>query len=147
MAAGSGERIQEVIAGIMEAVGAEDGFETAFVKACIMGHKRDIGRESVRFKSGEDPVFNLVPDIREQRSVFGVIGAESMDLLAEPGIIVRIGMDEAVERVHHFPVTHNHNPHGAYATGATVGSLKIQYDSSIQNSTKIRNYGVNYQFL
>ena len=48
---------------------------------------------------------------REEWCVFCIIGAEAVDLLAKPGIVVRIRMDEAIERVYHFPATHNHNPY------------------------------------
>ena len=91
--AGGSQGVQEVVAGIVEAVGVEDGFETAFVEAGVVGNKGNIGREMVGFKDGQDAVFHLVPDVREERGVLGVIRAQAVDLLAEPRVIVRIRMN------------------------------------------------------
>ena len=95
--AGGRQGVQEAIAGIVHAVGIEDGFEAAFVEAGIVGYEWDIGRETIRFKSGQDVIFHQVPDVREEWGIFGVIGAQAMDLLAEPGVVVRVRMDKAVE--------------------------------------------------
>ena len=46
-------------------------------------------------------------------------------LLAEPGVVVRIWMDEAVEGVHHFPIAHDDNSRRAHAGGAAVGGLEV----------------------
>ena len=128
--AGSGKGVQEAIAGIMKAVGAENGFEAAFVEAGVVGNKGNIGRKYIRFKSGQDAVFHLVPDVREERSILGIVGTEAVDLLAEPGVVVRIRMDKAVEGVHHFPIAHDDYAHGANAGGATVSGFKV-YDDCV----------------
>ena len=125
VAAGGSEGVKELVSGIMETVGIEYGFEAAFVEAGIVGYEGDVGGETVRFKGCQDAVFHLVPDIRKKRSVFSVIGAEAVDLLTEPGVVVRIRMDEAIERVHHFPIAHDDDAHGADAAGAAVGSFEI----------------------
>ena len=49
----SGQSVKELIARIMEAVGIEYGFETAFVEAGIVGYEGDIGGETVGFKGGQ----------------------------------------------------------------------------------------------
>ena len=125
VAAGGSEGVKELVSGIMETVGIEYGFEAAFVEAGIVGYEGDVGGETVRFKGCQDAVFHLVPDIRKKRSVFSVIGAEAVDLLTEPGVVVRIRMDEAIERVHHFPIAHDDDAHGADAAGAAVGGFEI----------------------
>lgn len=121
----SGQSVKELIARIIETVGSENGFEAAFIEAGIVGYEGDIGGETVGFKGGQDAVFYLVPNVREKRSIFGVIGAQAMDLLAKPGIVVRIGMNQAIERVHHFPIAHDDDAHGADAAGAAVGGFEI----------------------
>ena len=103
VAAGGGEGVEEAVSGIAESVGIEYGFEAAFIEAGVVGYEGDIGGETVGFKGGQNAVFYLVPNVREKRSIFGVIGAQAVDLLAKPGIVVRIGMNQAIERVHHFP--------------------------------------------
>lgn len=125
VAAGGSEGVKESVSGIMETVGSENCFEAAFVKAGIVGYEGDIGGETVRFKGCQDVVFHLVPNVREKRSIFGVVGAQAVDLLAKPGIVVRIGMNQAIERVHHFPITHDDNAHRADAAGADVGGFEI----------------------
>ena len=125
VAAGGGQGVQVVVAGITESVGIEYGFETAFVEAGIVGHEGDIGGETVRFKGCQDVVFHLIPNVREKRSIFGIIGAQAVNLLAKPGVVVRIRMDEAIERVHHFPIAHDDDAHGADAAGAAVGGFEI----------------------
>ena len=128
--AGGGKCVQEAIAGIVEAVGAEDGFKAAFVEAGVMGYERDVNRKTIRFKRGQDAVFYLVPYIREEWGIIGIIGAQAVDLLAEPGVVVRVRMDEAVEGVYNFPIAHDDHTHGAYAAGAAVGRFKV-YDDSV----------------
>ena len=134
VAARSCQGVKELIARIMETVGAEDGFEAAFIEAGVVGYKGDIGRETIRFKGGKDAVFHLVPDIRKKRSVFSVIGAEAVDLLTEPGVVVRVRMDKTIEGVHHFPIAHDDDAHGADAAGAAVGSFEIYDDCVFQSS-------------
>ena len=138
VAAGGGQGVQEVVAGIVQTVGSENGFEASFVEAGIVGYEGDVGGETVGLKGGQDAVFHLVPNVREKRSIFGVIGAQAMDLLAKPGIVVRIGMNQAIERVHHFPIAHDDDAHGADATGAAVGSFEIYDDCVVQNITNLR---------
>ena len=122
-----------MVAGIVQTVGSENGFEASFVEAGVVGYEGNVGGETVGFKGGQNAVFHLVPDVREEWGVFGVIGAQAVDLLAEPGIVVRIGMNQAVEGVHHFPITHDDDAHGADAAGAAVGSFEI-YDDCVFHS-------------
>lgn len=118
----------------MEAVGAEDGFEAAFIEAGVVGHEGDIGGETVGFKGGQDAVFYLVPYVREEWGILCVVGAEAVDLLAEPGVVVRVRMNETVEGVHHFPIAHDNDAHGADAAGAAVGGFEINTIKAIQSA-------------
>ena len=138
VAAGSSEGIQEAVAGIVQAIGVEDGFEAAFIEAGVVGYKGDIGRERIRFKGGQDVVFHLVPDIWEEWCVFCIIGAQAVDLLTKPGVVVRVRMDKTIEGVHHFPIAHDDDAHGADAAGAAVGSFEIYDDCVVQNITNLR---------
>ena len=137
VAPGGGKGVQEVVAGITEAVGAEDGFEASFVEAGVVRYERNI-RKTIGFKGRQDAVFHLVPDIRKKRRVLGVIWPQAVDLLAEPGIVVRIWMNKTVEGVHHFPIAHDDDAHGADAAGAAVGSFEIYDDCVVQNITNLR---------
>ena len=134
--AGGCEGVQEVVAGIMEAVGAEDGFEAAFVEAGVVSYEGNVGGETVGFKGCQDTVFYLIPNVREERGVLRIVGAQAVDLLTEPGIVVRIRMDKTVEGVHHFPIAHDDDAHGADAAGAAVGSFEV-YDDSMGHCTTL----------
>lgn len=61
-----------------------------------------------------------------------------MDLLAKPGIVVRIGMNQAIERVHHVPIAHDDDAHGADAAGVAVGCFEIYDDGVGQSTTNIQ---------
>ena len=119
-----GEGIQETVAGIVKAICVEDRFEAAFIEAGIVSHEGHI-RETIGFKGGKDTIFDFVPYVREERSVFRIVGTQAVNLLAEPGVVVRIGMDEAVEGVHHFPIAHDDYAHRTHAGWASVGSFKV----------------------
>ena len=105
-----------------------------------MGHEGEVGGETVGLKGGQDAVFHLVPDIRKEWSILRIIGALAVDLLAEPGIVARIGMNQAIERVHHFPIAHDDDAHGADAARAAVGGFEIYDDCVVQNITNLRIY-------
>ena len=134
VAAGSGQGVKELIARIMEPVGIEDGFEAAFVETGVVGDEWDIGRKNIRFKGRQDAVFHLVPYIRKERGVLSIIWPQTMDLLTEPCVVVRVRMDKAVEGVHHFPIAYDDDAHGADAAGAAVGSFEIYDDGVCQIS-------------
>ena len=137
LATGSSQGIQKAVAGIMEAVGAEDGFEAAFIEAGVVGYEGNVGRETVGFKGGQDAVFHLVPDIREERGILGVVRPQAVNLLAEPSVVVRIRMNKAVEGVHHFPIAHDDHAHRAHTAWATICSFKVYDDSMVQSITNI----------
>jgi len=136
MTTGSGQGVHETVAGIVKTVGAEDSFEAAFIETGIVGHERDVW-ETVGFEGGQDAVFNLVPHIWEKRGVFRVVGTQAMNLLAKPGVVVWVGMDETVEGIHHFPIPHDDYAHCAYAAGTAVCRFKIQYNTVLHNGTNI----------
>ena len=55
------------------AAGGGDGVELMVGKAAA----------EVAAGGGQDAVFHLVPNVREKRSVFGVIGAQAVDLVTK----------------------------------------------------------------
>ena len=84
----------------------------------------------------------------EQRRVLSVIWPQAVDLLAEPGIVVRIGMNQAIERVHHFPIAHDDDAHGADAAGAAVGGFEVDGDKARSHHSIVllafdRSYCIN----
>ena len=80
-----------------------------------MGHQR----------KSLDERSNVVPDIREYRCIISVLRSQSVYPLAEPLVVLRLGVDKAVEGVHDFALTHNHHSDGAYAGRLFVRRLEI----------------------
>ena len=69
--------------------------------------------------------FDLSPYRGEHESVVGVRVRETVYLLAEPGVVIGLGMDEAVERVGDDATAHDHHAHAADAAALSVGGLEV----------------------
>ena len=109
------ERVEEDVVGIVHPIDAEDGLQAAFVEARIVRDQRE----------PLDQGLYLCPYIREDRRILGVFGAESMDPPAEPLVVLRFGVDEAVEGVHDFASADDDDAHAADAGGLFVGGFKV----------------------
>ena len=112
---GSREGVVELIVGIVHLIYPEDSLEAPFIEAGIVRHEGE----------ALDERFNLLPDIGEHRSVIRVLRTQTVDLLAEPLVVFRLGMYEAVERVHDFPAAHYHHANGADAGRLLVCRLEV----------------------
>lgn len=88
------ERAVERIVGIVHAIHAEDGFQAVFVKSLVVGYE------------GQTCYLGLylLPYVGEDGCVFSVFPAEAVDAGATPVVVVRLGVDERVERVDHLAV-------------------------------------------
>ena len=69
--------------------------------------------------------FDLSPYRGEHGGVVGVRVRETVYLLAEPSVVIGLGMDEAVERVGDDATAHDHHAHAAHAAALSVGGLEI----------------------
>lgn len=105
----------EAVVGVVHLIYLEDFLQASLVEWGIVRHKR----QPLDFRG------NLLPNIREYRSVFGVFLADAVHLLAEPFVVFGLRMDEAVERVHDLPVPDNNDSHAADAAAALVRCLEI----------------------
>ena len=124
MTSRGGQRVVEEITGIIHPVNPEDSFETALVETCIMGNQRqplNLWR-------------NLFPDIREDRCVLRILRSQAVNPAAEPLVIFRLRVDQAVERVYHDPAPHDDDAHAADAGRLLVGGLEI-YGGKIGHRT------------
>ena len=115
MLSGSRQGVVELIVGVVHLIYLEGSLETSFIETGIVRNEGE----------ALDERFNLLPDVREYRCIFGVLRPKSVYLLAEPLVVLRFGMDETVERVHNLSVTHDHHSDGAYAGGLLVRRLEI----------------------
>ena len=105
----------ELIVGIVHPIDTEHGLETSFIETGVVRNEGE----------ALDERFNLLPDVWEYRCIFSVLRPQTVNPLAEPLVVLRIGVDETVEGVHNLPVTHYHHSDGAYAGGLLVRRLEI----------------------
>ena len=112
---GSREGVVELVVGIVHLIYLEDSLETSLVETGVVRNQR----ESL------DERFYLLPDVWEYGCIFSVLRSKSVNPLAEPLVVLRLGVDETVEGVHNLPVTHYHHSDGAYAGGLLVCRLEV----------------------
>ena len=115
MLTGCGQRVVETIIRIVHLVDAEHLFEATFIEAGVVRHQWE-PLDHRRY---------LFPHIRENRRIFGVFRAKAVNLTAEPLIVFRLRMDEAVEAVHDDTATHDDHAHAANAGTLLVGGLEV----------------------
>ena len=106
---------EELIVGIVHLIDAEHGPEATLVKRTVVRHEG---------QSCDERLY-LPPHGGEHGGVFGVLVRESVYRLAEPGVVVGFGMDEAVERVGDDATEHHHHAHAADAAALPVGGFEI----------------------
>ena len=80
-----------------------------------MGHERQ----------ALNPGRNLLPNIRKNRCVVRVTRPQPVDLPAEPAVVLRLRMNQAVECVHNPSAPHDDNPYTADTAEILVGRLEI----------------------
>ena len=115
MPSGCPQGVMEDIIGIIHAVYSEGSLEAALIEACIVGDKRQA------FYLGS----NLFPDKGEDGCVIGILGTQAVHLAAEPLVVLRFRMYEAVERIDDFSVAYDDDSYAADAAGLLVGRLEI----------------------
>ena len=122
----------EPIAGILHLVGLENRFQTALVERTIVCHEGQSGHQR----------FHLPPHFRKRGGVVGVFGPQTVHFLAEPRVVVRYGMNEAVEGVGDDAVAHHHHADAAHAAALSVGGLEINGCEVFHNSWLVAGISV-----
>jgi len=98
------------------------------VKAGIMRHQRQ----------PLDERHHPLPHKRKHRCILRILGRKAVHPLAEPLVILRLRVDQAVERVHDLAVTDDYHPHAAHAAGALIRSLEIYRGEVSHNAPKVQ---------
>ena len=124
---GGGQGVIKAVFWIIHLIHAMYGFETALVKSCIVGNQRKT----------LDQWFYLFPYFRENRRIFSVLRAQSMNLLAIPLIVFRLRVNQTIESIGNLAVTHNNNPHATHAGGALISRFKVYCCKVFHYTTKI----------
>ena len=114
-AARGGQGIVEAVVRIVHLIDPEDGLQATFVKAGVVGHQGQ----------AFDPRGDLPPDLRKDRRLVGIRRTQAVDPLAEPAIVLRLRMDEAVERIYDLAAAHDDNAYAAYAARLFVRRFEV----------------------
>ena len=109
------QRVIEFIVRIVHLIDAEHLFETAFIKRAVVGDQRQ----------PLDKRFYLFPNEGKDERILGVLRSQPVHLSAEPLVILRLGMDQAVEPVHDLSVAYDNYADAADAARTFVGRLEI----------------------
>lgn len=79
-------------------------------------------------------IFQHSPDFRENRSVIGIRVTETMNLLAEPFIVVRLRFDKMIERSDDLTVFKKNGADTANTCRTFIGCFKIYGNTSFHRS-------------
>ena len=117
---GSGQGIEELVIRIIHLVDTEDLFQASFVEPGIVGHQRKT----------LDHRGNLFPHLGEYRRIFSILRSQAVYLAAEPLVVFRFGMDQAIEGIHDNAAADDDYTHTADAAALLVGGLEV-YGSKV----------------
>ena len=115
VAAGGPAGAEELIIRVVHLIDLEHGLETALVEGAVVSHQRQSFNQRL----------DLPPHGGEHGCVVGVFVREAVHFLAEPGVVVGLGLDERVEGVGDDASAHHHHAHAAHAAAVPVGGLEI----------------------
>ena len=93
----------------------EHGFQTAFVEGLVVGHEGETFNHRL----------NLCPHFWEHWGILSILTAEAMYLAAPVVVIVRLWLDERIERFYYLAIANNHYANRANGTALVVSRLKI----------------------
>ena len=116
MPAGSGQCIVENVVRVVHLVDPVNGFQAAFIKAGIVRHKWVIFQQRL----------DLFPDLWEHWRILSIFRSKTVHLAAEPLIVFRLRMDEAVEGIHDDVIADDNHADAAHAARLLVRSLEVQ---------------------
>lgn len=115
MSPGCCQSVIKYIVRVIHLIDPENSFQAALVEpgvVCDQGKALDARGD-------------LLPHIWKDRSGVGVFRPQAVNPLAEPLIVIGLGMNEAVEGIHYLSITNDYHPYTAYAGWLLVGSFEI----------------------
>ena len=113
--AGGPAGAKELIIRVIHLVAAEHSLEAALVEGTVVGHKRQ----------ALDERLYLLPDVRENGSVFGIFLPQTVHAGGPIILVVRIGLNQRIETVDKLAVADDDNAHRTDARGTVVGCFEI----------------------
>ena len=115
MTAGCCQRIEKHIIRVVHLIHPEHLFQAAFIETAVMRNERK------PFNHRGD----LLPHMWEYRGAFRIFLGESVNLLAEPLIVLRFGVNQAVVRIHYLAITDDDHSNAADAGTTLIGALEV----------------------
>ena len=116
MPTGCGQCIVENVVRVVYLVHPVNGLQAAFIEAGVVRNKWVIFQQRM----------DLLPDLREHRCILRIFRAQAVHLAAEPRVVFRLRMDEAVERIDDDVISDDNHANAAHATRLLVRGLEIQ---------------------
>ena len=116
MPAGSGQGIVENVVWIIHLIDPVHGFEATFIKPGVVRHQRVIFQQRL----------DLFPDLWEHWRILSIFRSKTVHLAAEPLIVFRLRMDEAVERIDDDVIADNDYADAAHAAWLLIRGLEVQ---------------------
>ena len=122
---GSHTGAMEFVIRIVHLVTAENGLQAALVKSFVVGHEWQTLNQRLY----------LLPYFWEDWCLFRILSAEAVDLAAPIIIVVRLRLNQRIERIYNLTIPDYHHANGAHAGPLVVGCFKIDCCEVIQTTT------------
>ena len=116
MPTGCGQCVVKNIVRIVHLINPVNGFEATFIKPGIMRHQRVILQQWM----------DLFPDLWEHWRILSIFRSKTVHLAAEPLIVFRLRMDEAVEGIHDDVIADDNHADAAHAARLLIRGLEVQ---------------------
>ena len=114
------QSIVKAVVRIVHLIDSEHSFQTTFVEAGIMSHEWDSGnlvsyiiKILIRKEYLNNSFLQLLPYFGKHRRTLCITFRDAMYPLTPIVIIVRLRLDQTVERVNYLPITHHDHSDGA----------------------------------
>ena len=105
----------KLIVRVIHLVAAHHGLQATFVEGAVMRHERQAFNQW----------FNLPPNVWKHRRIFGVLLRDAVNHRVPIQVIVRLGLDKGIERIHELAFFHNNDTNATHAGTLVVGGLKV----------------------
>lgn len=109
------QRIEKHIIRVVHLIHPEHLFQAAFIETAVMRHER----QALNHRG------DLLPHMWEYRGAFRIFLGEAVDLLTEPLIVLRLGVNQAVERIYYLAITDDDHSNAADAGTTLIGCLEV----------------------
>ena len=105
----------ELVIRIVHLITTEHSFQATLIERLVMSHQR---------KSFNQWLY-LCPHLWEHRGIFCILSSQAMYLRTPIIIVVRLRLNQGIERIHYLAIAYYHHAHRADTGPLVVGSLKV----------------------